>query len=87
MLKGELNNGFKFEIEEFKLDDIELLEIMSKADDNPLLFPKVIERLLGEEQKLSLYETLRTEQGNVPIQAVSDAVAEMFEKVGELKNS
>lgn len=87
MLKGKLENGFKFKIEEYKLDDIEMLELMSKADENPLIFPRVIDKLLGEEQKQALYETLRTDKGNVPIQAVSDAVAEMFEKVGELKNS
>lgn len=87
MLKGKLDSGFKFEIEEYKLDDIELLELMSKADENPLLFPQVIDKLLGEEQKKKLYDSLRTKQGNVPIQSVGDAVAEMFEKVGELKNS
>jgi hypothetical protein len=88
MYKGKTSFGFEFEIPETALDNMELIEIMSEVEDNPLLFTKVVNLLLGKEQKKALYDHLRREDGTVPIKAVSEAVTEIFNLLGEIgKNS
>lgn len=86
MLKGELKSGFKFEIEDSRLNNYELLEVLSEVDENPLLLPKLLKMLLGDEQKKSLLDHLRDENGMVPSKGVSEAVMEIFQ-TEKVKNS
>lgn len=85
MKKGTLTNGFKFSVNEKSLDDMELLEAMAEADaGNALKFTVVIEKLLGKQQKLAFYDSLRDKKtGVVPITKVSDALVELIEKIGQ----
>lgn len=86
MTKGTLDNGFEFAIDENRIDDMRFLEDLAAMDENPLLMPKVIERMLGKEQKEALYKHLEKE-GRVSIGDFSAAVSEMFEKASDnLKN-
>ena len=55
--------------------------------ENPLLMPKLCKMLLGEEQKKRLYDHLRSEDGRVPIEATTNAIQEIFNSPGDLKNS
>ena len=87
MLRGTISNGFKYEIEEQVLDDMELLELIGEVDEDGAKLPKLLDRLLGREQKKALYDSLRTEKGNVPVGATVDALKEIFEQNGETKNS
>lgn len=88
MYKGKTSFGFEFEIPETALDNMELIDIMAEVDDNPLQFTKVVNLLLGKDQKQKLYDILRREDGTVPIKAVSEAVTEIFNLLGEIgKNS
>ncbi len=50
-MKGKTSTGFEFDIEDERLDDMELVDIMAEIDENPLLMPKLCKMLLGEEQK------------------------------------
>ena len=51
-------------------------------------FPKLLNMVLGEEQKKRLYDHLRTEDGRVPTQAIGDAMEEIFAAAGDQsKNS
>ena len=68
-MKGKTSTGFEFDIEDERLDDMELVDIMAEIDENPLLMPKLCKMLLGEEQKKRLYDHLRSEDGRVPIEA------------------
>lgn len=87
MIKGTLSSGFQYEIAEETLDNMELLDAIVDADDNTLGITKVVRLLLGDEQRRKLYDHLRTEKGNVPVAAVSEAVAEIFRGSGqEVKN-
>ena len=87
MIKGTLSSGFQYEIAEETLDNMELLDAIVDADDNTIGITKVVRLLLGDEQRRKLYDHLRTEKGNVPVAAVSDAVAEIFRGSGqEAKN-
>jgi len=66
---------------------MELVDIMAEIDENPLLMPKLCKMLLGEEQKKRLYDHLRSEDGRVPIEATTNAIQEIFNSPGDLKNS
>ena len=60
------------------LDDMELLEKLIEMDKgNTLVLPEVLEMLLGEEKK-SLYDFCRKENGRVPASRVAQVVAEIF---------
>ena len=86
-MKGKISTGFEFDIEDERLDDMELVDIMAEIDENPLLMPKLCKMLLGEEQKKRLYDHLRSEDGRVPIEATTNAIQEIFNSPGDLKNS
>lgn len=87
MIEGKLKTGFEYKIEDHVLDNMELLDAVSEADENPLVLSKVLKMLLGTEQRKNLYDHLRDPQnGNVSIIAVSEAVAEIFSGSGQLKN-
>ena len=81
-MKGKTSTGFEFDIEDERLDDMELVDIMAEIDENPLLMPKLCKMLLGEEQKKRLYD-----HGRVPIEATTNAIQEIFNSPGDLKNS
>ena len=87
MIKGKLKSGFEFEIPEEARDNMELVDAIVESEANPLEMSKVVKLLLGDEQRRRLYDHLRTEKGNVPVTAVADAVAEIFQNSGqEVKN-
>ena len=82
-----VKTGIEIDIEDERLDDMELVDIMAEIDENPLLMPKLCKMLLGEEQKKRLYDHLRSEDGRVPIEATTNAIQEIFNSPGDLKNS
>ena len=83
MIRGKLESGFEYEVAEEVRDNMELLDAIVEADENPLAISKVVKLLLGENQRRKLYDHLRTDKGNVPILAVSNAVAEIFRGSGQ----
>ncbi len=83
MIRGKLESGFEYEVAEEVRDNMELLDAIVEADENPLAVSKVVKLLLGENQRRRLYDHLRTDKGNVPIMAVSNAVAEIFRGSGQ----
>lgn len=82
MIKGKLKSGFEYEIEESVLDNMELLDVIVEVDDNPAAVSKLVRMILPEEQRKQLYDHLRTEKGNVPIMAVSEAITEIISGAG-----
>lgn len=88
MITGKTKSGFEFEIEEEKLDDYELLELLMEADngDNAALF-KAIDFILSKEQKSALKEHLRKIHGRVPASAMIAEIMEIMETSNQGKNS
>ena len=70
MRSGTTSSGFKFKIDEVDLNDMEFIELMAEAEENPLKYPKMVERMLGKEQKKKLYDHVRTKEGRVPPDAI-----------------
>ena len=66
MKKGKTKSGFVYELTDNRINNFELLEVMSEVDENPLLVPKMLSLLLGDEQKQKLYDHLRDKDGTVP---------------------
>lgn len=76
--KGQTSSGFKYNIASENLEDMEILELFAQLEDNGLLLPKILDNLLGEEQKKKLYDHVRTKNGKVPISEVSKELEEIF---------
>lgn len=69
MIKGKTKSGFEYEIEDSAMDNMELLDLLSEIDRGKMSsIADATVLLLGKEQKKRLYEHIRTEEGNVPIE-------------------
>lgn len=75
---GTTKSGFKFSIAESAVDDMELVDLLAESDDNFLLFPKIIEKLLGKDQKKKFYDHIKEEHGRVPIEEATKELQEIF---------
>ena len=83
-MKGELKNGFKFDVDPEILDDMELIDALAKVQgEDATAISVVVQKIFGEDQRQALYDSVRTENGRVPIQSVVNAVVEIFEALGE----
>lgn len=79
-----LKNGFKTELPDDVMDNMELVDALADAeDDDPLALLRICKLIFGNEKKKELYDSLRNEEGRVPVTAVSEAVKETFEAFKE----
>lgn len=85
MLKGETKTGFKYQIEEQVTDDYELVELIVEAEENPLVFPKLINRVLGSSQLKALKEHVRDKEGRVSAQKMVAEITDIFQSQDKLK--
>lgn len=87
MIKGKTTSGFKFEYDEEKMDDMEFIELAARAETNLYELPKVMEWVLGEEQKKRLYDHVRETKGRASLMDTQKEFEEITEAAGEsLKN-
>lgn len=90
MVKGTTRTGFQFSVPENAMDNMELLDAMAEiaSEDSILATGRVLVMLIGKKQRAALYNTLRTEDGRVPIAAAAEALKDIFGAMGERgKNS
>ncbi|NLI64499.1 MAG: hypothetical protein GX367_07195 [Bacteroidales bacterium] len=87
MIKGKTKSGFEYEILEENLNNYELVEVLGELEENPLLIARVVNLLLGKEQADRLKNHLRTENGTVPTDKMSEEIMEIFNSQNETKNS
>ncbi|WP_010247754.1 hypothetical protein [Peptoniphilus rhinitidis] len=80
------STGFVYKINENALNNFELLDLFAEVDENPLLLPKLLNMLLGEEMKKKLYDHVRLEDGTVPVDKVSNELMEIITGNAEIKN-
>lgn len=85
MIKGKTKSGFTYQIPEKNLDNYELIEYINELDENPLVVATIVKMLLGKEQAAKLKEHVRTKDGLVPVEKMSDEIAEIFRKEAEVK--
>ena len=87
MILGKTKSGFEFSVAEERLNNYELLEAIGEIEENPLVLTRVVDLLLGKEQKKKLKDHIRTEDGLVPTDKLSDEITEIFQSQDETKNS
>ena len=86
LLKGKTAAGFEYQVDPDTLNDMELMENLAEVDNNPLLLPKVVRAVLGDDQKKALYDHYRDEKGKVPATAISAAFVEILSTNNQGKN-
>lgn len=78
-IKGTTKSGFQYEVSKDRLNNYELLEVIGELDDNPAVLSKVVVMLLGKEQTEKLKDFLRTKEGFVPADLMTEAITEIFQ--------
>lgn len=86
-IEGKTTSGFNYKILRENLENYELIEALGEAEENPLMFPKTVTLLLGKEQANKLKDHLRTENGTVSTEKMTNEIMEIFESERETKNS
>ena len=84
-MKGKTQSGFNYDVNEKRLEDIRFFELLNDVDENPLKLPKLVEFVLGAEQKESLYEFL-TKNDIVSVVDVNNAMVDIFNSVKEISD-
>ena len=72
IIRGITKYGFRFSVDSEVFKDMEMLELIGEVDDNPILMPKLLEKMFGKKQKDNLYDFVRDDKGSVPIEKISE---------------
>ncbi|MCC8104110.1 MAG: hypothetical protein LIP11_18285 [Clostridiales bacterium] len=87
-MTGVTKSGFEYSIPDSARDNMELIDALADlSNGNTLAISDVCLLLLGKETRKSLYEHLRTEDGNVPVAKVENELLEIISSFKEGKNS
>ena len=92
MIKGKTKSGYKYAIDERKLDEWGVLKAiadMTSGDDRRMIRGTVnfVETVIGEDEK-NLVEFVKSKnEGYCPQEAMQEIVNEIIESVKEVKNS
>lgn len=82
-MQGVTDSGFKFNVHDKVLNNMELVEAIAEVDTNPLRLPGLLTMLLGDEQKKKLYDHVRIKDGSVPMDKVAAEVVAILHSIGE----
>ena len=85
MAKGKTETGFKFEVNDNIAEDYELIEMIAEVDENPLVTPKLLNKLLGKEQVKALKDHIREEDGTVNVYKMLAEVKAIFDSLSDSK--
>lgn len=80
-----LKDGYSMNLADKAIDNMELVDALAEMTDDTdiLAVSKVVRLILGEEEREKLYDHLRTGDGRVPIQSVSETIKEIFAAYGD----
>lgn len=80
MKEVKLSDGFALEIADNAMDNMELIDALAEManDEDYLAICKVVKLILGKDGRKKMYDHLRTEDGRVPVEKVSEAIKEIF---------
>lgn len=85
MIKGKTRTGFKYELDEARLDDYEIVEMLADFDNDPSVMSKLLSMLMGDDQVKALKEHLRGENGVVSFSGMMNEVIDIFQNDTEVK--
>lgn len=75
-------SGFKTSLDPKVLDNMELVDALSQANEDGISIVKVANMLLGENEKHRLYDHLRTNDGRVPMKPFMAEIEEILNSIG-----
>lgn len=83
-----MKSGLELEIRDNLMNDMELLDDLAELDEgNSYAVSRIVNRILGKNEKKKLYDDLR-EDGVTPVNKVVEAMTEIFQLLGDKgKNS
>lgn len=82
-MTGITKSGFAFDVPDSVYNNMELIDALAEAGgENPLAISNVCLLVFGKEQRKQLYDHLRREDGTVPFEDVSAAIADVFAAKG-----
>lgn len=87
MIKGTTKSGFHYLIPEKRVNNYNLLEAINDADENPMLIPKVLKLLLGDEQTEKFKKHLTDKEGFISMEKMMDELKDIFTTQSKLKKS
>lgn len=85
LIKGKTSSGFAYEIDERRLNNYDLMETISRVEENPIHVVSVVNLLLGEDAQ-KLKDFVRDEDGFVDNDKLFHEVEEIMDGVKEIKN-
>lgn len=69
--------GFKYTLDPKRLENYELVEAIAEVDENPLMVPKVVKLLLGNQAE-KLKDHVRDEEGFVSTEKLMAEIMDIF---------
>lgn len=75
-------SGFKTSLDPKVLDNMELVDALSQANEDGISIVKVANMLLGTDDKRRLYDHLRTDDGRVPMKPFMTEIEEILNSLG-----
>lgn len=79
MIRGTTSTGFEFTADNEQMNNAEFLEdYVAMMDGNTGAVFRIVERVLGKEQKKELYDHIRDERGNVPVEKLNVELGEIL---------
>ena len=83
MLKEiKTSNGLLFQVDDNVFDDMEVIDALAEMQKGDVGFvsgyPMLVKKVLGDEQRKTMYDALRDENGRVPVQAVGETMGEIL---------
>lgn len=78
MIIGKTKSGFEYHLEQARLENYELFEAFSELEASPLVLPKVVKLILGDEQTKELKNHLRATDGTVSTEKMEAEITEIF---------
>lgn len=88
MIKGRLESGFEFELEDDVMDDYDLVLLFGQYRKNPSMdiIADIAVKMLGKEQHKALMDHLRDDRGKLKTSAMMHALEEIENSLPALKN-
>lgn len=90
MIEGKTTSGFTYHIEDNAMNDMEIVDAITDIQSGKEMqimsgTSTLINKLLGSQKK-AFYDHYRSEDGRVPIEAVTNAVVEILASTQKGKN-
>lgn len=87
-VKVTIPDGFSADVDTAVFDGMDFVDLLSEAEEgNPLAVPRLLNTLIGKEQKKALYEFYRDSSGKVPVDKVTAALGELMQGCKDGKKS